>query len=123
MLFHIADAPCHGTKFHSFGSNEDSYPDGDPLGRSISSLFGQIRRKGIQYIFGKITTGTDVMLKRFSNLYGGEIVVFDTKDVGSIIESVVSAASIAVSQGINMSKIFSQGLIDTNYSVFCWFSH
>lgn len=25
----ICDAPCHGTKFHNFGRNKDSYPDDD----------------------------------------------------------------------------------------------
>ena len=31
LLKHIADAPCHGTHYHTV---DDSYPDGDPHGLS-----------------------------------------------------------------------------------------
>jgi hypothetical protein len=35
IVVHIADAPCHGTKFHDLGSYSDDYPSGDIEGREI----------------------------------------------------------------------------------------
>ena len=31
----IADAPCHGKKYHNHEFGDDSYPEGDPKGRLI----------------------------------------------------------------------------------------
>ena len=31
----ITDAPCHGTKYHDYGPDNDDYPKGDPKGRLI----------------------------------------------------------------------------------------
>lgn len=106
MLFHIADRPCHGREFHSYGDSADSdrYPAGDPSGRSINSLFGQINGKEIQYNFGKITADTDIMLKKFSTVYDGEIIVCDVKDAGRILENVVSSTSMAVTRGIKFYR-------------------
>jgi hypothetical protein len=33
IIVHIADAPCHGTKYHSL--NGDRFKEGDKLGRNI----------------------------------------------------------------------------------------
>uniref|UniRef100_A0AC34G5M5 Uncharacterized protein n=1 Tax=Panagrolaimus sp. ES5 TaxID=591445 RepID=A0AC34G5M5_9BILA len=39
VIFHIADAPCHGRKYHD---QDDSYPSGDPKGRTETDLFKRI---------------------------------------------------------------------------------
>lgn len=106
MLFHIADAPCHGKEFHaeSLPSGYDHFPNGDPSGRTIYSLFGVINQKKIQYNFGKITDDTDIMLKKFSTVYDGKIGICDVKDAGRIFENVVSSTSMAVTRGIKFHK-------------------
>lgn len=46
LLILIADAPCHGSKFHSMA---DTYPNGDPNGLIIEDLVAEIGRKGIDF--------------------------------------------------------------------------
>ncbi|GMT02174.1 hypothetical protein PENTCL1PPCAC_24348 [Pristionchus entomophagus] len=94
VIFHICDAPCHGKEFHS-GIGDD-YPAGDPKGRTCKELFSRIREKGIQYYFGKITSSTDIMLKKFSHEYGEPITEFDVKNVRNLGTSVVAAVSKSV---------------------------
>ena len=94
MLFHIADAPCHGREFNS-GCNDD-YQSGDPLNRSMYSLFNSVNDKQIQYYFGKINESTTKMVERFASAYKGELIVYDVKDVECITSSLISSASISV---------------------------
>jgi hypothetical protein len=100
MLFHIADAPCHGTEFHNIGINlRDTYPDGDPSRRSLNTLFSVLSRNKIQYHFGKITEQTNRMVEKFKKAYNGEFVVCDFKNADRMVESIVSTASISVTRG------------------------
>lgn len=96
-MFHIADAPCHGTEFHC--GLDDRYPGGDPSGRSMKILFEEINRNKIQYCFGTITTNTDIMYKKFSSVYNGEIAVCDLKNARFLAENVLSWSSIGVTRG------------------------
>jgi hypothetical protein len=78
VIFHIADAPCHGREFHNEGyTTGDNYPAGDPNRRTALTLISQIKQRNIQYHFGKIRNSTDTMIKKFSELYGSPIVTFD----------------------------------------------
>lgn len=64
ILFHIADAPCHGKQYHNLG--HDNYSNGDP---SISheSMMAEIMRLDIQYWFGYINKQyTDKMIDVFN---------------------------------------------------------
>ena len=66
MLIHIADAPCHGTQYHSV-VHKDSYPSGDPAKISHESMMAEVVRLDIQYWFGYINkTHTDKMIKIFN---------------------------------------------------------
>jgi hypothetical protein len=96
MLFHIADAPCHGTKFHSLA---DDFPGGDPKGRSLESLLDQLANNDIQYHFGKINNSTNKMVETFAQIYSCDLVVCEMKNADQILENVVSTASIAVTRG------------------------
>jgi hypothetical protein len=53
MLYHIADAPCHGNEFHT-PDILDNYPAGDPLGLIAVNLLRNLQSKNIEYFFGKI---------------------------------------------------------------------
>lgn len=88
LVFHICDAPCHGRQFHNLG---DSYPNGDPKGRKHTDLFAQLLRSKIQYYFGRINIHTDLMIKKFEQVYEGPIETFDIKKVENICGSVVTA--------------------------------
>uniref|UniRef100_A0A914CDW0 Alpha-type protein kinase domain-containing protein n=1 Tax=Acrobeloides nanus TaxID=290746 RepID=A0A914CDW0_9BILA len=112
VTFHIADYPCHGREFHDL---DDSYPSGDPNGRTHTELFNQIRQQGIQYHFGKITNHTDKMITKFSQAYGEPIVDFDIKNVEKIRESVVSAVTISVSTSITKSTAAGGRSKETRY--------
>jgi hypothetical protein len=64
-LYHIADAPCHGRRFHSGAG--DYHPGGDALGRSIGSLLSKLRvdLAIAPYTFAHINGSTRKMLEEF----------------------------------------------------------
>ncbi|GMS99005.1 hypothetical protein PENTCL1PPCAC_21180, partial [Pristionchus entomophagus] len=102
VVFHICDAPCHGTEFHS--GMRDNYLSGDPKGRTCKGLFSKLREMGIQYHFGKITSLTDIMIKKFSEAYGEPITDFDLKNVDKITDSVSTAVRSAIEASVSASK-------------------
>ena len=64
---HIADAPCHGLKYHD-PSVGDSYPDGD-RSTDPNDLFKQLYTKNIQYYFGYIRIqATNKMISEFNSI-------------------------------------------------------
>ena len=64
VLFHIADAPCHGREYH--GDNiKDNRPNG--VGISIPEQLLRLRSMKIDYYFGRITEHTDKMIKVFND--------------------------------------------------------
>ena len=69
VLVHIADAPCHGTKYHACGG--DSYPGGDPHGLQSEELLRGLRQLGVCYSFGRINSSTDHMVELFNKEAGG----------------------------------------------------
>jgi hypothetical protein len=89
MIFHIADFPCHGRGFHD--NLSDSYPNGDPTGLTHTDLFNKMIQNNIQYYFGKITRHTDIMIAKFEAAYKNQINPFDVKNVGAILDSVLSS--------------------------------
>uniref|UniRef100_A0AC34GYA0 VWFA domain-containing protein n=1 Tax=Panagrolaimus sp. ES5 TaxID=591445 RepID=A0AC34GYA0_9BILA len=89
VIFHIADAPCHGKKYHTLRGGDD-YPNGDPKERTETSLFAKMKQKDIDYHFGRIDQTTDKMIEVFSQAYGSEIKQYDIKKI-TMTESVISA--------------------------------
>uniref|UniRef100_A0A914Z762 VWFA domain-containing protein n=1 Tax=Panagrolaimus superbus TaxID=310955 RepID=A0A914Z762_9BILA len=90
VIFHIADAPCHGNKYHNLRSGGDDYPNGDPKERTETMLFGRMKEKDIDYHFGRINQTTDKMIQVFSEAYGSEIKQYDILKI-TMAESVISA--------------------------------
>ncbi|KAI1699718.1 alpha-kinase family domain-containing protein [Ditylenchus destructor] len=98
IIFHIADQPCHGEKYHNSDYPwPDLYPDGDSYDFTPEDLFDDLREMGIQYHFGKITSYTDKMIELFSEAMGSEIEVFDIKEIEKLVDCVVSSVSIGTS--------------------------
>ena len=67
----IADAPCHGTKYHTW---DDDYPKGDPNGLNPEELIAEIAKKNITLYAIKIKTYTDQMFDIFNKVYVAESV-------------------------------------------------
>ncbi|CAM9749247.1 unnamed protein product [Heterosigma akashiwo] len=64
ILFHIADAPCHGTNYHSY--SRDDHPDGGPDGPFIQQYLTSLDKQGVQYFFARISPSTDKMIEQFN---------------------------------------------------------
>jgi hypothetical protein len=47
ILFHVGDAPCHGTRFHDMG---DDHPAGDPLGLTPEVILPNLRDQQVQIL-------------------------------------------------------------------------
>lgn len=73
LLYHIADAPCHGSRFHDVSG--DSYPGGCPLGVTPEDVLPRLKEKGISYLFCKIHDITDKMVTEFNKILGGDYIV------------------------------------------------
>ena len=70
----VADAPCHGTKFHTEpGTPKDKYPAGDPHGRDPLKQMRQLRGKRINFSFYSANAGTDQMGRMFARAYRGQV--------------------------------------------------
>ena len=66
IVFHVADSPCHGRKFHDGVS--DNYPNGDPRGLEALNLLNKLEQLRVKYWFAKLTNTTDKMVQVFRNL-------------------------------------------------------
>lgn len=71
MVFHIADAPAHGLRYHD-PDVSDRFPQGDPEGVNPEVTLRTMAEQGIDYTFVKITSSTNVMLRRFAEAYEGQ---------------------------------------------------
>ncbi|MCO5555885.1 hypothetical protein L7F22_009430 [Adiantum nelumboides] len=71
VVYHIADAPCHGTQFHD-AKVDDNHPNGDLHGRNIVKLLCNLREdcKLSRYTFLHITGTTRKMLQEFKRVSG-----------------------------------------------------
>lgn len=65
----VADAPCHGKKFHALGDNN---PAGDPHGLDPLVQMRQLRETGIHFSFFYTNSCTDQMSRMFAEAYKGE---------------------------------------------------
>eukprot|EP00747_Dinoflagellata_sp_TGD_P214767 gnl/TRDRNA2_/TRDRNA2_87575_c1_seq1.p1 gnl/TRDRNA2_/TRDRNA2_87575_c1~~gnl/TRDRNA2_/TRDRNA2_87575_c1_seq1.p1 ORF type:complete len:480 (-),score=91.59 gnl/TRDRNA2_/TRDRNA2_87575_c1_seq1:52-1422(-) len=66
VLFHIADSPCHGKKYHDV--DRDDYPEGTSV--SIAEQMRGLRKIGVDYYFGRITGLTDKMITKLNEELG-----------------------------------------------------
>eukprot|EP00041_Stephanoeca_diplocostata_P026006 m.693396 g.693396 ORF g.693396 m.693396 type:complete len:711 (+) comp22872_c0_seq3:173-2305(+) len=94
IIFHICDAPPHGTRFYT---GYDDFPDGHPKDPTLEQLFGDMRKKEIMYYFGKINSKCDKMIEVFSGIKGDTVQTFDTADVTNLTASVTASVMESVS--------------------------
>ena len=93
VIFHIADAPQHGTRFHDFSRRNDNYYDvEEPRGLCIENLLSSVKTKNLNYYFGRITKHTDKMIQEFEEVGGNEIVqTVDMKDPSNMFNAVINS--------------------------------
>jgi Alpha-kinase family len=93
VLIHIADAPCHGTRYQPYGYYNDHYPAGDPYGLRAVDLLGSLSDHQVEYVFGRLNDTTDGMIQTFNlEMQRQYITVCDFSEEASISVSVVTAA-------------------------------
>ena len=100
ILFHIADSPCHGTRFHD-PSVGDEYPNGDPRGLRIEDLLSKLEELKIIYWFAKLGSATDLMVQVFQSIM--KINQIDLASVDDLVGAV--AGSISASVNIHEENI------------------
>ena len=66
ILFHVADAACHGRQYHD--DVLDYYPNGDPRGLNARDLLKVLEDHNIKYWFAKLTDKTDKMITAFQRV-------------------------------------------------------
>ena len=93
ILFHIADSPCHGNRFHD-PSVSDDYPNGDPRGLKIEDLLAKLQEMNILYWFAKLGNTTDQMIKEFQSLMS--INEIDLASADDLVQAVVGSISVSV---------------------------
>lgn len=85
-VFLIADAPCHGTLFHSH-SMDDDFPTGTPgidVIKELKELLAKQEVRGsMSFNFGRITNHTDHMVSEFRR-EGAELDVVGLEDVKKV---------------------------------------
>ena len=98
ILFHIADAPSHGSCYHK-GAGDD-HSNGD---HGIPDLLRSLNRKNVDYHFGEINISTRHMIKQFNADVGSE----DFISVAPIQEGITKAVtkSIAVSISRTVTRL------------------
>jgi hypothetical protein len=69
IVIFVADAPCHGEKYHTYGRAGDNYPDGDPSGHVPEDQVKEMAKRGYDFYFIKCTAETDKMITIFSEGY------------------------------------------------------
>jgi hypothetical protein len=79
LVFHIADAPAHGRRFHP-PRVSDRFPEGDPDGHDPLRLLQHLASQDVDFTFVRITSSTDMMIDVFHDVYtnaGGRFRVID----------------------------------------------
>eukprot|EP01038_Epipyxis_sp_PR26KG_P005143 gene5143-7163_t len=112
IIFHIADAPPHGSNFHN---KSDNFPSGHTSDHPWEDIFAEMENQNIMYYFGKVNEECTKMIEEFRKHSTTPIVVYDTSNPGSITHSVTASVmdSVSMKSGLISSKIRLNGLSRT----------
>lgn len=101
IIIHVADAPCHGTKYHSM---EDSFPSGDPTGHGPEDLLREFAKLGMDYYFLRLSSATDRMIEIFKESYRAQAAIFRTLDLRSA-DPAEFLKVVKTSIGVSLSRV------------------
>lgn len=97
IVMHIADAPCHGKRYHNM---HDDYPSGDPSGIEPENLLSKFVDNRVHYHFIEITGYTSKMTGFFEKVYMNSGLDFSVIQLGThpekLCPTVVSCVSSSV---------------------------
>lgn len=80
----IADAPCHGQRFHPF---DDHYPlEPDPHGLTAEGLLTGFKRVGIDMFFARINPATDQMISEFRKVNEVREIALEGQEASDLTE-------------------------------------
>ena len=102
ILYHIGDAPCHGTEFHNCSG--DSYPAGDIHGLQARDLLTKLDSLQIKYYFGKIKSATDKMISRFNEIIGKPYVTTTSMTATTMISTMSRSISASIGKSLSTSR-------------------
>mmetsp|Transcript_23244 Transcript_23244/g.42313 ORF Transcript_23244/g.42313 Transcript_23244/m.42313 type:complete len:860 (-) Transcript_23244:1-2580(-) len=104
VLFHLADDPCHGLKYHNdkFAGNRtyDLYPDGTPNINMAEELAKLMEEHAVDYYFGRITDRTDKMILELNKELGSSYIKMVPADEpwkieGAVVQSVRTSIDVS----------------------------
>lgn len=86
----VADAPCHGTKYHN--ANDD-YPNGNPLGLDLEEQMREFSNREILFSCYKLTDSTETMFEIMEKAYeqGDEKGGFEFIDIRGQLQEIAPA--------------------------------
>ena len=94
-MFHIFDAPCHGTKYCD---GWDSYPNGSPDGLELEPLMREFKDKSIAFTCIKLNETCNKMIKAMQDNHPGVHITdlanaTQTKSADEVTKMFVESAS------------------------------
>jgi hypothetical protein len=106
LLIHIADAPCHGSKYHKL--LDDSYPQGDPSGLVPEELLKKLLSLRVDYYFLRMDRFTNIMVAQFKKVYDAAKKTFEVHRVGNdpalFLPKVVASIHSSMAQSVSFRK-------------------
>jgi hypothetical protein len=85
-IIHIADAPCHGLKMSGYAGG-DSHPEGYREDIPWESIFGDLKKRAMNYLLLNIGSEPKYMFGKFKDIYNSSAhkneaeLIFDMKDL------------------------------------------
>jgi hypothetical protein len=107
IVYHIADAPAHGLKYHN-EDVEDRFPNGDPDKVDPLELMSEMSVSGMYYTFVRITNTTDKMINLFSTVYEPsrfKVINLATHGTSGFRDSIVSNLDSTLTQYISSQDL------------------
>jgi len=108
ILRDIADAPCHGRKYHKFTDAYDNYPNGDPNGLIPEEILKKLLSIRVDFYFLRMTKHTDTMVDIFKKVYAAAKKTFEVHPVASdpanFLPKVVASIHSSMAQSVAFRK-------------------
>ena len=109
VLMHIADDPCHGSRFHYVNVDDEDKDNNvaDRRGLRIENLISSLKQFGVKYYFGRIKADTDKMVQVFREVAQDPQfpVMINVTDTTSVASEISSSVCSSISASIDAARI------------------
>lgn len=99
LLYHIADAPCHGRSYHE-SKYSDDYPNNDTAKTEGTRFMKAFSDLGMKYTFCRINNTTDTMVRELSQLSSLKIETCSLSDPSALVKLVSKSISTSVKSSV-----------------------